>query len=66
MEKRNKFSFPNFASSRTSQKIFPKYLMESQNVKIVKSKFESNKSNKNNIIAIYLKKNEKKETLKLT
>ena len=52
MEKRNKFSFPNFANSRTSQKIFPKYLMESQNVKIVKSKFESNKSNKNNIIAI--------------
>ena len=39
-------SFTNLASSRTSQFMFPKYLIEYQNVKIVKSTSEKSKKNK--------------------
>ena len=41
-----KHGFPNLANTRTSQFVFPKYLMEYQNVKKVKSKFKSEKCNK--------------------
>ena len=41
-----KYDFPNLAITRTSQFMFPKYLIEYQNVKIVKSKVKSKKSNK--------------------
>ena len=41
--------------------MFPKYLMEYQNVKIVKSKFKSEKSNKNKHKSnVVLKETEKK------
>ena len=43
----SKHSLPNLANSRTSQFMFPKYLIEYQIVKLVKSKFKSKKSNKN-------------------
>ena len=56
-----KRGFPNLANSRISQFMFPKYLMEYQNVKIVKSKFKSEKCDKNkhkrNVV---LKENKKK------
>ena len=38
--------FPYLVNGKTSQFMFPKYLMEYQNVKIVKSKFKSEKCNK--------------------
>ena len=41
----DKRGFCNLANSRTSQFMFSKYLTEYQNVKIVKSKFKSEKSN---------------------
>ena len=44
--------------------MFPKYLIEYQNTKIVRSKFKSEKSHKNNHKNIVVKKNEKKKTLK--
>ena len=40
-----KHSFPNLANGGTSQFMFPKYLMEFENVKVVKSNFKSEKSN---------------------
>ena len=43
----DKCSFPNLDNSRTSKFVFPKYLTEYQNAKIVKSKFKSEKSKKN-------------------
>ena len=39
-----KRGFPNLANGRTLQFMFPKYLIEHQNVKIVKSKFKSEKN----------------------
>ena len=44
---RGKRGFSNLANSRTSQFMFPKYLIEYQNIKLVISKFKSKKSNKN-------------------
>ena len=53
-------SFPNLANSKASQFMFPKYLIDHQNVKIVKSKF-SKKSNKNKHKSnLVLKESEKK------
>ena len=43
----NKCIFSNLANGRTSQLMFPKYLIEYQNVKIVKSKFKKEKCNEN-------------------
>ena len=40
---RGKRGFPNLAKGRTSQFMFPKYLIEYQNVKIGESKFKSEK-----------------------
>ena len=42
-----KHGFPNLANSKASQLMFPKHLIECQNKKIAKSKFKSEKSNKN-------------------
>ena len=42
-----KCSFPNLSNSWPSEFMFSKYLIECQNVKIVKSKFKIEKSNKN-------------------
>ena len=50
-----KCSFPNLANGRTFQFMFPKYLVEYQNIKM-KSKFKSEKSKtkkNNNIKAMY-------------
>ena len=58
---RGKRSFLNMANSRTFQFTFPKYLTEYPNVKIVKSKFKSEKSQKNKHKSnVVLKGNEKK------
>ena len=48
--------------SRTSEFMFPKYLIEFQNVEIVKSKFKSEKSKKNKhksnvVLKVNVKKN---------
>ena len=43
---RRKNRLSNLGNSITSQFMFPKYLMEYQNVKIVKSKFKTEKINK--------------------
>ena len=59
-----KRGFCNLANSRTSQFMFSKYLIEYQNVKIVKSKFKSEKSNQKQTKATVLKENEKKKTIK--
>ena len=47
-----KHGFPNLANSRISQFMFPKYLIEHQNVKIVKSKFKNEKSNHKSKVAL--------------
>ena len=49
--------FPIYVS-KTSQFMFPNYLMDYQNVKIVKTKFKSEKSNKvkHKIIVVLTKK----------
>ena len=60
-----KHGFPNQANSVTSQFMFPKYLMEYQNVKIKKSKFKSEKSNKKHKSNVILKENEKKKDIKI-
>ena len=58
---RGKGGFPNQADSRTSQFIFPKYLMAYQNVKIMKLKLKSKKSSKNKHKSnVVLKDNKKK------
>ena len=56
-----KHDFPNQANSVTSEFMFPKYLMEYQNVKIKKLKFKSEKSNKKHKSNVVLKENEKKK-----
>ena len=43
----SKCGFPNLVNSRTSQFMFPKHLIEYQNLNIKKLKFESEKSSKN-------------------
>ena len=49
---RRKNSFSNLGNGITSQFMFPKYLMEYQNVKIVKSKFDLRKVAKTNVKAM--------------
>ena len=59
---RGKRGFPKFTNSRASQSMLPKYFREYQNVKIVKSKFESEKSSKNkHKINLVLKESMKKD-----
>ena len=56
-----KHGFLNSANSRTSQFMFPKYLIEHQNVKIVKSKYKSEKCDKDKYKSnVVLKENKKK------
>ena len=58
---RGKRGFPNLVNGRTSQFMFPKYLIEYQYVKIVKSNFEREKSNKmKHKSNVGLKENKKK------
>ena len=57
----NKHGFPNLAKSKSAQFMFSKYLIEYQTVKIVKSKFKCEKSNKNKHKSnVVLKETEKK------
>ena len=50
----SKHGFPYLANGSTSQFMFSKYLVEYQNVEIVKSKLESEKVRKTNIKAMYV------------
>ena len=56
-----KCNFTNLAKGRTSQFMFPKYLIEYPKCKVMKSKFESEKNNKNKHQSnVVLKENKKK------
>ena len=54
-----KHGFPNLANSRLPN-LFPKYVIEYQNVKIMNSKFKNEKNKKNKHINKDLKKTRKK------
>lgn len=49
---RGKCNVTNFANWRTSHFVFPKYLMENENIKIAKPKTKSEKRSKTNIKSV--------------
>ena len=58
----SKCGFPNLVNGKTSKFMFPKYLIEYQNIKIVKSKSKMEKCKMNKHKSnTFLKENEKKD-----